>query len=346
MKLCLRCNQYFQDEVKLCPTDRVALEFVGKDPLIGALINNRFAVDAVIGKGASGIVYKASRLIMGGKVAIKVLHACPDMDPKSLDKFHREVTALENLRHPNIVNLWESGMTVDKQPYLVMDYIKGISLSDVISSMGRLPADRIIDITQQVCHGLTEAHRQGFVHRDIKPENIVLDSSSSQDFVKLCDFGISYSAFENNLPKASQPATVSGSPAYMSPEQCRGLPLTPKSDIYSLALVVFEMFTGRRPVVANSSKEYMLKTVKEKLPLMNTVAPQLGIPEPVDLVVAKALQKNPQDRQVSAQHFADDLAAACYGSGFACIKGAKQKHIEGLQKQVGRVSERLGGQNP
>jgi serine/threonine-protein kinase len=340
MKLCLRCNKYFDDKFALCPQDKVGLEYVGKDPLVGALINHRYAVDSVIGKGASGIVYKASRLIMGGKVAVKVLHSCSAMEPASLDKFNREVRALEKLRHPNIVNLWESGVTDDNQPYLVMDYIEGVSLSDVISQTGHLEPGRIVDITRQVCHGLTEAHNQGFVHRDIKPENIVLDRSSSQDFVKLCDFGISYSAFENNLPKSGQPSTVAGSPAYMSPEQCRGIRLTPKSDIYSLALVVFEMFTGRRPVTANSSKEYMLKTVKEKLPLMNEIAPQLGIPEPVDLVVAKALQKNPQDRQESAQHFADDLAKACYGSGFPSIKGSKQNPSNGLENIERRVSER------
>jgi serine/threonine protein kinase len=134
MKLCLRCNNYFGDEVSTCPRDKVALEPVGKDPLIGALINNKYAVETVVGKGASGIVYRATRLLMGGGVAVKVVHSYLGADPKSMEKFSREVRALEQLRHPNIVNLWESGITDDGQPYLVMDYLQGTPLSSLITA--------------------------------------------------------------------------------------------------------------------------------------------------------------------------------------------------------------------
>ena len=185
MKLCLRCNTYYGDEVMTCPRDKVALEPVGKDPLIGALINNKYAVETVLGKGASGIVYKATRLLVGSVVAIKVVHSYLGSDAKNMEKFSREVSALENLRHPNIVSLWESGVTDDGQPYLVMDYIRGTPLSALIEKEGILPPGRVMDIIRQVCAGLQEAHSQGFVHRDIKPENIVLDSTSDQDFVKL-----------------------------------------------------------------------------------------------------------------------------------------------------------------
>lgn len=343
MKLCLRCNNYFGDEVSTCPRDKVALEPVGKDPLIGALINNKYAVETVVGKGASGIVYRATRLLMGGAVAVKVVHSYLGADPKSMEKFSREVRALEQLRHPNIVNLWESGITDDGQPYLVMDYLQGTPLSTLITTDVPLAPSRMLEITRQVCNGLQEAHSQGFVHRDIKPENIVLDSTSEQDFVKVCDFGIAYTVFENGMNTMARPTTVAGSPAYMSPEQCRGLPLNHRTDIYSLALVVFEMVTGKRPFEATTSKEFMVKTVNEKMPLMSTVRPDLGIPEPVDLVVAKALQKNPKDRHASAVDFAKDLQLACQATGFTLVKGNDQKNDGRLQNQSQRVNERTRG---
>jgi eukaryotic-like serine/threonine-protein kinase len=345
MKLCTRCNNYFSDDLQTCPNDSVALDLVGKDPLVGALINNRYAVESVVGKGASGIVYKATRLRMGSAVAIKVVHSYLGADPKSLEKFTREVSALENLRHPNIVNLWESGVTDDGQPYLVMDYLEGTALSSLLAQNKGLAPSRVLDITTQVCGALKEAHSQGFVHRDIKPENIVLDKTSSLDFVKICDFGIAYTAFENRLNTMSRPTTVAGSPAYMSPEQCRGLPLDHRTDIYSVGLVVFEMITGKKPFNAATSKEYMVKTVNEKLPTMAEVRPDLNIPEMVEHIVSKALMKNPKDRFDNIVDFANNLTAACEASGFASVKGMKQSDDDRLQNPSTRVSERLRGQS-
>ncbi|MBU6455643.1 MAG: serine/threonine protein kinase [Cyanobacteria bacterium REEB67] len=345
MKLCLRCNNYFSDDILHCPNDGVALEVVGKDPLIGALINHRYAVESVVGKGASGIVYKATRLRMGSAVAIKVVHSYLGADPKSLEKFTREVSALENLRHPNIVSLWESGVTDDGQPYLVMDYLEGTALSSLLAQHNGLAPSRVLDITKQVCGALKEAHAQGFVHRDIKPENIVLENTSSLDFVKICDFGIAYTAFENRLNAMSRPTTVAGSPAYMSPEQCRGLPLDHRADIYSLGLVVFEMITGKKPFMATTSKEYMIKTVNEKLPKMGDIRPDLNIPEMVEHIVSKALMKNPKDRFDAIVDFSNNLTAACEASGFASIKGMKQSGDDRLQNPSTRVSERLRGQS-
>lgn len=342
MKLCLRCNNYFDDENTVCPNDRAPLEYVGKEPLIGALINNRYAVDCVAGKGASGIVYKATRLMMGGFVAVKVLHTYQGADSKSLEKFSREITALERLRHPNIVSFFDSGITDDGQPFLVMDFLEGTPLTTIIQK-GPINPGRVLNITLEICKALQFAHDQGFVHRDMKPDNIVLDHSSGRDMVKLLDFGISYTIFENRMNAISRPTTVAGSPAYMSPEQCRGLPLDHRTDIYSLALVVFEMFTGRKPFRANSNKEFMVKTVNEKVPLMATVRPDLGIPEPVDLVIARALQKNPKDRHSSINLFASELTKSCEGSGFA-FTSVNEQDPDRLQNQPNRVSERMRGQ--
>jgi serine/threonine-protein kinase len=281
--------------------------------------------------------------MMGGFVAVKVLHTYQGADSKSLEKFSREITALERLRHPNIVSFFDSGITDDGQPFLVMDFLEGTALTAFIQK-GPIPPSIALHITLEICKALQFAHDQGFVHRDMKPDNIVLDRASGEDIVKLLDFGISYTIFENRMNTMARPTTVAGSPAYMSPEQCRGLPLDHRTDIYSLALVVYEMFTGRKPFKANSNKEFMVKTVNEKVPLMSTVRPDLGIPEPVDLVIARALQKNPNDRHSSINVFASELIKSCEGSGFAFTKGSQQSEDDRLQNPSSRVNERMRGQ--
>src|SRR3984957_18788557 len=165
MKLCLRCNQYFEDSVEQCPTDKNLLESVGKDPLIGALINNRYLVDSVIGKGSSGIVYKARRLGRGEMaVAIKVLHSYIGAAGSALDRFLREAQAASKLRNPHIITIWDTGVTEDGQPYFVMDYLEGNTLGALIKEKGNLEPKRVLSLLHQISEALGEAHRQGIVH--------------------------------------------------------------------------------------------------------------------------------------------------------------------------------------
>ena len=177
MKLCLRCNQYFEDGIELCPIDTSQLYSVGDHPLIGALINDRYVVDSVIGKGSTGIVYKATRLLMGSEVAVKVLHSYLGAEAGALDRFLREARAASRLRHPHIINIWEFGATDDGQPYFVMDYLEGSTLADLIKQKGALHLVKVLPILKQICEALTEAHKQNIIHRDIKPENIVLQET-------------------------------------------------------------------------------------------------------------------------------------------------------------------------
>src|SRR5271154_1637909 len=158
MKLCLRCNQYFDEPVEKCPSDGTTLENVGKDPLIGALINNRYLVDSVIGKGSSGIVYKARRLGRGEMVvAIKVLHSYIGAVGSSLDRFLREAQAASRLRNPHIITIWESGVTEDGQPYFVMDYLEGTTLGHLIKDKGNIEPVRVLALLHQICDALSEA---------------------------------------------------------------------------------------------------------------------------------------------------------------------------------------------
>ncbi len=312
MKLCLRCNQYFEDSIELCPIDTSLLESVGEHPLIGALINDRYVVDSVIGKGSSGIVYKATRLLMGREVAVKVLHSYLGAEVGALDRFLREARAASRLRHPHIINIWESGVTDDAQPYFVMDYLEGMTLADLVKQKGYLHAGRAMPIITQICEALTEAHRQNIIHRDIKPENIVLETNEGDnnfdDYVKVLDFGIADQPA--GTPGAPKQKTAAGSPAYMSPEQCQGFELDQRSDIYSLAIVIFEMLTGLRPFAADDVMKLFYMHVSQPPPTLSSMRSDLRFPMQVELAVAKALAKNPDNRQQSIKEFHKDLEDA------------------------------------
>lgn len=320
MKLCLRCNQYFDDDLQQCPTDQAQLESVGKDPLIGALINDRYVVESVIGKGSSGIVYKATRLLMGREVAVKVIHSFLGADSASLDRFVREIRAAERLRHPHIITIWESGTTDDGQPYLVMDYLEGITLADLVKQKGALHPSRVLHITKQVCEAIGEAHKQGLIHRDLKPENIILQetdmpiSGDTADFVKVLDFGIADTPQESaSRTQFSKPKTVAGSPAYMSPEQCQGFALDHRSDLYSLGVIVYEMFCGVRPFDADDLMGLMYMTVSAPPPKMGELRPDMKFSDRVEAVLQKALAKSPDQRYDSTKDFWKDLEEASQG---------------------------------
>ncbi|HEY9776042.1 MAG TPA: protein kinase [Planktothrix sp.] len=314
MKLCLRCNQYFEDGIELCPIDTSQLEAVGDHPLIGALINDRYVVDSVIGKGSTGIVYKATRLLMGTEVAVKVLHSYLGAETGALDRFLRETRAASRLRHPHIINIWEFGATDDGQPYFVMDYLEGMTLADLIKQKGALHPMKMMPIIRQVCEALAEAHKQSIIHRDIKPENIVLqetDYAQGQDFVKVLDFGIADQPAGQGGQKRAKMAA--GSPAYMSPEQCQGFELDHRSDIYSLGIVVYEMLTGERPFAADDVMALFYQHVSKPPEPMGKVRSDLApsFTPQLEAAVAKALAKKPQNRQQSIKEFQRELEDAC-----------------------------------
>jgi serine/threonine protein kinase len=304
MKLCLRCNQYFEDSIDSCPKDSITLEYVGKDPLIGALVNDRYIVESVIGKGSSGIVYKALRLQHGEvSVALKVLHSYLSATNNSLDHFLRESRAASKLRNPHIITIWDSGLTDDGQPYFVMDYLEGMTLGKLIREKGALPPQRVLSIVKQICEALSEAHKQGIIHRDLKPENIMLQEvDSGNDYVKVLDFGIADSP-QDLKPQLEPIKFVAGSPAYMSPEQCQGFELDPRSDIYSLGIVVFEMLTGKRPFKGEEHVSMMFLHVSRPPLLLSEAAPELNFPQAADQVIAAALAKIPDQRQTSVEDF-------------------------------------------
>ena len=271
-----------------------------QDPLIGKVLADRFEILSRIGEGGTGVVYKAKQITVDRTVAIKVLGAHVSSDPQWVKRFHNEARAAARLDHPNTVRMIDFGETKEGLLFIAMEYLHGRPLSDEISRLGKVPPQRALRIISQVCQSLQEAHTQGIIHRDIKPDNVFLvEMKGSGDFVKVLDFSVA----KMDTPDAqlTRAGTVFGTPAYMSPEQARGVKLSPHSDVYACGIVLYEMLTGRPPFEAALPMEVVMMHLRQK------PAPLVGFQEPLVRVVMKALEKTPDRRQQSA----DELHREC-----------------------------------
>jgi serine/threonine protein kinase len=233
-----------------------------QDPYIGQeILNGQFKILQRIGTGGMGSVYKASQPEMNRMVAVKILHT-KLTDRKDLaSRFRREARALSHLSHPNTVKVMMYGELDNGALYIVMEYLEGRNLHQIIKREGPMPLERAIPVLLQVCGALQEAHELGIVHRDIKPENIFLTKSAGmEDFAKVLDFGLA-KVTERELRPGSimltQEGMVFGTPEFMSPEQAQGLVLDARSDIYSLAVILYEALTGKLPFEGKTPMEYI-----------------------------------------------------------------------------------------
>jgi len=258
-----------------------------------------------------GSVYKAAQPDMNRMVAVKILHKKLVNRKDLMSRFRREARAMSHLTHPNTVKVLLYGELDDGSLYIVMEYLEGRNLNQVVRKEGPMTADRAIPILIQVCGALQEAHLQGIVHRDLKPENIFLSTNGGlKDFPKVLDFGLA-KVTERELRPGSimltQEGMVFGTPEFMSPEQAQGKVLDARSDIYSLATILYEMLTGKLPFDAKSPMEYIqLHVTKPPVPLDERV-PGKVFPPGLGAAIAKALEKKPEDRYASAAEFAEAL---------------------------------------
>ncbi|CAN5951180.1 unnamed protein product [Sphagnum jensenii] len=312
MKLCLRCNQHFDDGQNNCPTDEAELISVGNDALIGTIVGDRYRILCAIGRGAMGIVYEAIQISTGREMAIKVLQNFHETSQESIKRFRREAQTVSTLKHPNIVTLFDYGMMEDGQPYIVTEFLQGLNLAQVLKETGGLPPEACAPIIKQVCYAVGEAHRLRIIHRDLKPDNIILQGKDAASVsVKVVDFGVAKLVGDGvSTGSLTVEGKVCGSPAYMSPEQCRGAEFDYRADIYSLGVVIFEMLCGKRPFVADDMMALMFMHVNETPPRMSDIEPELIFPEPLEKVVAKALSKNPNARQQSAEELWEEFNVA------------------------------------
>jgi eukaryotic-like serine/threonine-protein kinase len=262
------------------------------------VLNGRYRLGEVLGEGGMAVVYRSHDLLLNRPVAIKILRAQYAADESFLRRFEREAQAAAGFSHPNIVNVYDVGTDGD-QHYIVMEYIRGPSLKDLIRRQGPFSVDGAIFIIGQVASALDYAHQRGLVHRDIKPQNILVDREGN---AKVVDFGIAKGMRDVNLTEAG---TGMGTVHYVSPEQARGDPAGPASDLYSTGIVLFEMLTKRLPFEADTPVGVAMQHVNASPPLPSSFNP--SIPAPVDTIVLKALAKNPEERYASGAQLATAL---------------------------------------
>ncbi|MCA9815652.1 MAG: serine/threonine protein kinase, partial [Cyanobacteria bacterium HKST-UBA01] len=311
-KVCLECNRQFTGIVAACPHDNSMLVPVAQDPLIGTRLAGKYDIVSVLGTGGMGVVYKGRQDVMDRVVAIKMLQAHHLNDSMSVKRFQQESKATCRLNHPHIITVYDFGISPTGQPYIVMDYLEGKPLSDIIKDEGHVGVDRALKIVRQASDALGHAHKQGVIHRDLKPSNIVLiDREGDKDYVKVVDFGVAKLMEEGTEgQKLTQMGEVCGSPVYMSPEQCQGLPLDKRSDIYSMGIVLYETLTNRLPILGKTMVETMSKHINDAPPSFQEARPDLYIPERVEQVILRALAKAPEDRQQSMEQLATELEMA------------------------------------
>ncbi len=279
------------------------------DALIGSTIGGKYRLESKLGAGGMGAVYRATRLIIGDEVAIKILHDGQN-DQRAAERFRREAQAAARLKHPNAVNIYDFGVTDDGLQYLVMELVEGESSRRIIKQQGPLTPSAAAEIISQVCAALDEAHRHNIIHRDIKPDNIIVDVTANRLRVKVLDFGIA-KLRDDTAGNLTQTGSVLGTPHYMSPEQCLGEELDSRSDIYSLGIVLYEMLAGVVPFNSPSSAAVVVQHVTQPptpLRLVNT-----SISPAVDVVVLHALEKQREGRPKTAGSFADAISAAIAG---------------------------------
>ena len=320
-KMCLACNANFDEAYEKCPQCEGTQLVRYGDETIGQVISNKYKILELVGKGGMGNVYLAEVIDRKNTyVAIKMLHAQLSEDKVSVKRFQQEASAASDLQHPNLIQQYDFGMIDEKQPFLVMEYLQGDSLSQYIRENGPLNPVVCLRIFCQIMDGLKYAHDKGVVHRDIKPSNILLiKRAGEEDLVKVLDFGLAklmpWSGKESqHLTKTGE---VFGSPIYMSPEQCMGKKLEPSSDIYSLGITLYEALTGRPPFRGQNVVQTASKHLSESPPPFDIVCPELNLPLNLQNVVFKALEKNEANRYRNMTHFKDNLVYAITGQGKA-----------------------------
>jgi serine/threonine-protein kinase len=282
------------------------------DPFIGReILNGEFRILQKIGSGGMGSVYKAEQPGMDRMVAIKILHPKLTNRQDLASRFRREARAMAQLSHPNTVKVFTYGELEDGSLYIVMEFLEGRNMNRAVKRGGPMVSERAVTILIQVCGALQEAHSAGIIHRDLKPENIFLCKQMGvDDYPKVLDFGLAKVTEQQMRPGSvnlTQEGMVFGTPEFMSPEQAQGKPLEATSDIYSLAVILYEALTGKLPFDAKNPVEFIQKHVVEKPIPLDSRVPGVTFPSGLGDAIGVALSKEPGDRYQSAIEFAAAL---------------------------------------
>jgi eukaryotic-like serine/threonine-protein kinase len=344
---CPSCGKHYTADTQFCPADQTLLQadatIAGElpgDPLIGKTLNEKYCIEERLGIGGMGTVYRARHVLIDRLVAIKILNQRFVEDDSARARFQREAKAAGRLQHLNAVSVTDFGETPEGYVYIVMELLEGRTLREIVAKEAPLETARAVSIMLQTAAAVAAAHEAGVIHRDLKPANIfVTQRSDVPAVVKVLDFGIAKLATESldeDEPKnLTQVGVMIGTPRYMSPEQCNGLTLTPSADVYSLGVIFYEMLTGSVPFSGSSPLAIALKHASDyPRPPREIVA---SIPEDLERLVLRALEKRPEDRPANAFEFRSELLAIAEQLGLEHAAITDVPDLE-LLRSVGRES--------
>ena len=306
MKICHTCKRCYEDTDAVCvAAEHGQLAFARPG---SRLIAEKYRLDQLLGRGGMGAVYEGTHVELERPVAVKMLLPDSVSDAQALERFRREARAAARINHPNVANTYDYGALADGEAYLIMELVRGQTLREWLNAHGELPIGAAIEIAKQVAEGIAAAHHFEIVHRDLKPSNILLARDHRGELqAKVVDFGIA--KLREQTTTSGEPLTAAGAlmgtPRYMSPEQCAGLESDARSDIYSLAVILFEMLAGRPPFDAPSATAIALKHVRETPPDIHTLRP--NIPPALAALIEQSLAKEPEQRPHTAAEFAARL---------------------------------------
>jgi eukaryotic-like serine/threonine-protein kinase len=323
----------------------------GSVSVVGNVIGGRYYVRRLLGEGGMGRVYEAEHIDIGRRVALKILHPAYSQTPDLVERLRREARAASKISHPNVVDVTDSGTTPDGAFFFVMEYLEGIELGELIYREGKLDVRRALHIGAQIARAIQAAHEVNVIHRDIKPENVlILTRDGQKDFVKVLDFGIAKSGTDSDIEnerdtngdlrrRLTSPGMTMGTPEYMAPEQAAGRPADPRSDVYAVAGLVYEMLSGKAPYEGSNFMEILHKKAT------TMPAPLSGIrddvPPELEAIVMRAMAKEPDDRQRSMDEFGRELTnvATTLFPGFGYIAPVESEKVP----QVGVMAALRGG---
>ena len=276
---------------------------------IGFTLGEKYTLLELIGKGGMSAVYRAKDLKLNKTVAVKILLPHLISNDSTLKRFELEAKAASSLYHPNLIGVLDYGVAFERQPFIVMELLEGQSLSSTIKENGRLEPWRAVAIFTQICDAMAHAHGRSILHRDLKPSNVMISRSSKEDYARVVDFGIAklLTPADGESLALTQTGEVFGSPHYMSPEQCSGMPVDERSDIYSMGCLMYETLAGTPPLLGENIMDSLRKQMESPPPDFTDIDPDLIVPERLQLIIFKSLAKQPSQRYGSFKELANAL---------------------------------------
>ncbi len=300
------------------------IETVKAEELLGQVLDGRYRVDAVLGAGGMGMVFKGLQTSMDRPIALKTLHPQLAMAPTFFERFKREAEIASRLKHPNIITIYDFGRTQDGLCYFVMEYLEGESLRQRVKRLGAMTLREAVAVLEQVALGLGHAHQAKVIHRDIKPHNIMISEVDGSEYVKVLDFGLVKAIEQEEEEHLTSTGQVLGTPQYMPPEQAGGELVDQRSDLYSLTGVLYYCLTGHSPFGANTVRKALTASLTGKVPPIATYRLGAPVPPALDVFVHKGLAPEKDDRYQTADEFITALQASVKGLSDAQLDAAPE----------------------